>query len=72
MKPIAKMNPVTQRCRPTSEDPTLEVMEIEDGTDALVAVRDIQAGEWFSVGVDSDADEGEDDGALEGADADGE
>lgn len=40
-----------------SENPNCEVVELENGEGALVAIQDIAAGEWYSIAPsDSDCD----------------
>lgn len=46
---------------PRSVDPNCEVVELEDGNYALVAVKDLKAGEWLTVYPSDDDDEDGDD-----------
>jgi hypothetical protein len=39
-------------------DPNCEVVELEDGTSAIVSIRDIAAGEFFCT-AESDDEDGE-------------
>eukprot|EP00038_Savillea_parva_P013512 m.8459 g.8459 ORF g.8459 m.8459 type:complete len:372 (-) comp2540_c0_seq1:233-1348(-) len=39
-----------------SDDPNCEVVELDDGSTVLVSVRDIAAGEWFTVAKGDDDD----------------
>jgi hypothetical protein len=43
-----------------SEDPNCEVVELDDGSGALVALKELMAGDWLTIGY-SDDDEDEDD-----------
>ena len=43
-----------------SAKPNCEVVDLEDGSGALVALVNIRAGDWLSVGYSSDEGEEED------------
>jgi hypothetical protein len=65
-----------------SSKPNCEVVELEDGTAALVAIRDIETGDFFCVAEssdesdhsdgDGDSNEDESNGSNEGGSDDGE
>ena len=40
-----------------SADPNCEVVELEDGTGALVALKPLAAGDWLSVAYSDDEEE---------------
>ena len=44
----------------SSTDPNCEVVELEDGTNAVIAARPISSGEFFCVPESSDDEEGSD------------
>lgn len=50
--------PDCELCR--SIDPNCEIVELEDGIGAVVAIRDIKAGEFFSVAESSDEEDDSD------------
>ena len=44
-----------------STDPNCKVVELEDGGGAIVSIRDILSGEFFSIAESSDEEESDDD-----------
>jgi hypothetical protein len=48
---------------PRSEDPNCEIVWLKDGSGALCAVKDLQAGDWLTVAPsDSESESGDEDG----------
>ena len=43
------------------DSPNCEVVELDDGSGALVALKDLCAGDWLTVGYSSDENDDDDD-----------